>query len=230
MYIIMYIKFSSYLTGNTSHLHYKDQPVNAVWRKKNAVYCENHMKHINTLCGQNGLQRVDILLLQVYMVTVLALAAVSIAEDLPQKQQDKRGIAAGFSTNEQDVGIAAYDHAVPISQTVEVTNSVPVPVLKYIQVPHPVPVAIPVPQPVPVHIKVPHPVLIPVVKTVAVPVEKPIAVPVPVERPVPYPVEKPHPVYIEKHVPVPVPKPYPVHVPVYKHIRYYPKIHYRHGW
>jgi hypothetical protein len=24
------------------------------FRKKNAVYCENHMKHMNTLCGQNA--------------------------------------------------------------------------------------------------------------------------------------------------------------------------------
>jgi hypothetical protein len=149
------------------------------------------------------------LLLQIYTVTVLALAAVTSAEDLSHKKQERRGIAAGYSTNEQG---AAYGHGVPISQTVEVTNTVPVPVVKYIAVPHAVPVAVPVPQAVPVQVPVPQPVLVPIVRTVAVPVEKP------------------HPVYIERHVPVPVPKPYPVHVPVYKHIRYYPKGHYRHGW
>jgi hypothetical protein len=39
-------KFSSYLTGNKLRLRYKAQPVNA-------VYCESHMEHTNTLCGQN---------------------------------------------------------------------------------------------------------------------------------------------------------------------------------
>jgi hypothetical protein len=38
-------KLSSYLTGNTC-LRYKSQSVNA-------VYCENHTEHINTLRGQN---------------------------------------------------------------------------------------------------------------------------------------------------------------------------------
>jgi hypothetical protein len=39
--------FSSYLTGNTSCLYYKAPPVHA-------VYCENHTKHTNTLCGKNA--------------------------------------------------------------------------------------------------------------------------------------------------------------------------------
>jgi hypothetical protein len=33
-------------------LHYKAQPVNAV-RETIAVYCDNHIEHINT-CGQNA--------------------------------------------------------------------------------------------------------------------------------------------------------------------------------
>jgi hypothetical protein len=41
------IQFTSYRKENTTHLHYKDQFVNA-------VYSENHMTPINTLCGQNG--------------------------------------------------------------------------------------------------------------------------------------------------------------------------------
>jgi hypothetical protein len=39
--------FSSYLTENTLQQHYTHQPVNA-------VYCENHTEHINTLCEQNA--------------------------------------------------------------------------------------------------------------------------------------------------------------------------------
>jgi hypothetical protein len=46
-------KSSSYLTGNTLRLHYRDQPVNDVGEII-AVYCENHTEHINTLCGQNA--------------------------------------------------------------------------------------------------------------------------------------------------------------------------------
>jgi hypothetical protein len=49
------MKFSSYLTGNTLRLRYKDQPINAV-QENNAVYCENHTKHTDTLCGQNAVQ------------------------------------------------------------------------------------------------------------------------------------------------------------------------------
>jgi hypothetical protein len=41
--------FSPYLTGNILRLRYKAQPVNAV-----AVYCENHMEHTDTLCGQDA--------------------------------------------------------------------------------------------------------------------------------------------------------------------------------
>jgi hypothetical protein len=44
-------KLSPYLTGNTLHLHYKFQPVNAV-RETVAVYCENDKKHASTVCGQ----------------------------------------------------------------------------------------------------------------------------------------------------------------------------------
>jgi hypothetical protein len=40
-------------TGNTSCLHYKEQLVNAV-KGNVAVYCDNYMEHINTLCGQNA--------------------------------------------------------------------------------------------------------------------------------------------------------------------------------
>jgi hypothetical protein len=36
-----------YLTGNTLHLRYKDQPVNT-------VYYENHTENTNTLCGQTA--------------------------------------------------------------------------------------------------------------------------------------------------------------------------------
>jgi hypothetical protein len=48
------MKLSSYVTGNTLRLRYKDQSVNAVWGSNRAIYCENHMKHTNILCGQNA--------------------------------------------------------------------------------------------------------------------------------------------------------------------------------
>jgi hypothetical protein len=38
---------SPYLTGNTLRHRYRAELVNA-------VYCENHTQHINTLCGQNA--------------------------------------------------------------------------------------------------------------------------------------------------------------------------------
>ncbi|KAL2731917.1 protein SEY1-like [Vespula squamosa] len=125
--------------------------------------------------------------------------------------------------------------AVPISEHVEITKPVPVPVVKNIGVPVAQPVAIPVPRPVaigipqpyPVHVPIAKPVAIPVVKTVAVPVEK--KVPYPVEKVIPVPVEKAVPITIEKHVPVPVEKPYPIHIPIYKHIFHRIKSH-GHGW
>jgi hypothetical protein len=43
---------SLYLTGNTSSLHYRAQPVNAVWETV-AVCCENRTEHTDTLRGQN---------------------------------------------------------------------------------------------------------------------------------------------------------------------------------
>jgi hypothetical protein len=41
----MYREVSSYPIVNT--LYYEDQPINA-------VYSENHMKHVNTPCGRNA--------------------------------------------------------------------------------------------------------------------------------------------------------------------------------
>ncbi|KAJ8925463.1 hypothetical protein NQ315_009297 [Exocentrus adspersus] len=109
---------------------------------------------------------------------------------------------------------------VDISQTVEITRHVPIPIYKHeevpiphsVPVPVPHPVAVPIPQPYPVHIKVPYPVAIPVIKTIHIPIEKPI--PVPIEKPVPYHIEKPIPVPVEVHVPVKIPRPVPVKVPV----------------
>jgi hypothetical protein len=37
----------------TSRLHYKAQPVNAVWGN-NRCLLENHREHTNALCGQNA--------------------------------------------------------------------------------------------------------------------------------------------------------------------------------
>ncbi|KAG6801205.1 zinc finger protein [Apis mellifera caucasica] len=128
-----------------------------------------------------------------------------------------------------------YAPAVPVSQHVEITKPVPVPVVKNVGVPVaqpvaigvPHPVAVGVPQPFPVHVPVAKPVAIPVVKTVAIPVEK--KVPFPVEKVIPVPVEKHVPITVEKHIPVPVEKPYPIHVPVYKHVFHRVKSH-GYGW
>jgi hypothetical protein len=38
---------NSVRTSQETRLHYISQPVNA-------VYCENHTEHTNTLCGQNA--------------------------------------------------------------------------------------------------------------------------------------------------------------------------------
>jgi hypothetical protein len=47
-------KFSSYLTGNTLGLRYKDQPAIAVWGLTLfTVFCENHTKHTDALRGQS---------------------------------------------------------------------------------------------------------------------------------------------------------------------------------
>jgi hypothetical protein len=39
---------------NTTRLHYKDELVNAVQGNNFFCVCENHTKHMNTLCGQNS--------------------------------------------------------------------------------------------------------------------------------------------------------------------------------
>ncbi|XP_071635885.1 uncharacterized protein [Temnothorax longispinosus] len=122
----------------------------------------------------------------------------------------------------------SYQHTitqpVSISEHVEVTKPVAVPVIKNIGVPVAQPVTIPVPhpmaigvaQPYPVHVPVAQPIAVPVVKTIAIPVEKKI--PYAVEKIIPVPVVKAVPVTVEKHVPIPVEKLYPIHIPVYKHI------------
>jgi hypothetical protein len=46
------LQIHSSLTENTLRLHYKDRSVNAV--REIVVYYEHHMKHMNTLCGQNA--------------------------------------------------------------------------------------------------------------------------------------------------------------------------------
>ncbi|RZF35615.1 hypothetical protein LSTR_LSTR005143 [Laodelphax striatellus] len=133
------------------------------------------------------------------------------------------GSPAYGSSSGSDYGSGYQDlHGHLISQHVEVSRPVPVPIYKAVPVPIPHPVAVPVPQPIPIHVPQPIavqvPVPVPVIKTVAYPVEKPV----------PYPVEKPVKVTVEKKVPYPVSKPYAVHVPVYKvkHIYHDTKHHY----
>ncbi|KAG5683606.1 hypothetical protein PVAND_012879 [Polypedilum vanderplanki] len=111
---------------------------------------------------------------------------------------------------------------VPISQHIEVTRPVIVPVYKkfpyavpkHIPVAIPHPVLVPVPQPFPVNVLVSEPVAVPVIREIKVPVEKEVMYPVP--KNVPVQIEKPMKVHIEKHYPVYVPRPYPVKIPVVK--------------
>ncbi|XP_025267483.1 zinc finger protein 512B-like [Camponotus floridanus] len=131
--------------------------------------------------------------------------------------------------------IHTFAQPVSISEHVEITKPVVVPIVKNIGVPVAQPVTIPVPHPVavtvaqpyPVQVPVAQPIPVPIVKTIAIPVEK--KVPYPIEKIVPVPVEKLMPITIEKHVPIPIEKPYPIHIPVYKHIFHRRTRKYRRG-
>jgi hypothetical protein len=48
---IIYIKFSSYLAGNTPRFRYKYQPM---FTEIMAVYSGYHINHINTVCGRSA--------------------------------------------------------------------------------------------------------------------------------------------------------------------------------
>lgn len=106
----------------------------------------------------------------------------------------------------------------PISQHVEVTKPIVVPVYKKfpyavskkfpVAIPHPVLVPVPAYYPVNVHIS--QPVATPVIREIRVPIEREVLYPV--EKKVPVVVDKPVQYQVEKHYPVYVPKPYPVRV------------------
>ncbi|KAM0726962.1 Zinc finger protein 512B [Formica fusca] len=134
------------------------------------------------------------------------------------------GLHIGLDQKLNMENVHTYSQPISISEHVEVTKPMIVPIVKNIGVPvaQPVPIHVPHPvavavaQPYPVQVPVAQPIPVPVVKTIAIPVEK--KVPYPIEKIVPVPVEKLMPITIEKHVPVPIEKPYPIHIPVYKHI------------
>ncbi|XP_011494549.1 PREDICTED: uncharacterized protein LOC105359618 [Ceratosolen solmsi marchali] len=138
------------------------------------------------------------------------------------------------SLEQQHVGEHQYVQSIPVSEHVEVTKPVAIPVYKEIGVPvlHPVkiniphPITIGIPQPYPVAVPVSQPLPVQITKTIAVPVEK--KVPYAVEKHIPIPVEKLVPIKIEKHIPVPVYKPYPIKIPVYKTIYHHLKETYSH--
>lgn len=106
----------------------------------------------------------------------------------------------------------------PISQHVEVTKPVVVPVYKKfpyvvskkfpVAIPHPV--LVPVPAYYPVNVEVSQPIATPVIREIRIPIEKEVLYPV--EKKVPVIVDKPVQYQVEKHYPVYVPKPYPVKV------------------
>lgn len=106
----------------------------------------------------------------------------------------------------------------PLSQHIEVTKPIVVPVYKSfpypvskkfpVAIPHPV--LVPYPSPYAVHVEISTPEAHPVIREVIIPIEKKVlypvekAVPVEVAKPVEYKVEKLFPVYVPKHVPVKV--------------------------
>lgn len=130
-----------------------------------------------------------------------------------------------------------HSEEVPISQHVEITRPVVVPVYKKfpypvskrfpVAIPHPVLgklaklesfelessrklFPVPYPAPYPVNVDVSQPVAVPVIRTIRIPIEREVMYPV--ERYVPVTIEKPVQYQVEKHYPVYVPKPYPVKV------------------
>ncbi|KAK0084387.1 hypothetical protein PV325_007115 [Microctonus aethiopoides] len=149
-----------------------------------------------------------------------------------------QGVHGGYDYSEHQSGGDVHGdnhvHSVPVSEHVEVTKPVAVPVYKEIGVPvaqpvkiHiPHPVAVGIAQPYPVAVPVSHPVPIQIIKTIAVPVER--KVPYAVEKHIPVPIEKPVPIHVERHIPVPVEKPYPIKIPVYKTIHHHAKSHHGH--
>lgn len=118
----------------------------------------------------------------------------------------------------QPIPTPSYGQVTPISQHVEVTKPVVVPVYKKfpypvskkfpVAIPHPV--LVPVPAYYPVNVQVSQPIATPVIREIRVPIEREVLYPV--ERKVPVIVDKPVQYHVEKHFPVYVPKPYPVKV------------------
>lgn len=111
-----------------------------------------------------------------------------------------------------------YGQETPISQHVEVTKPIVVPIYKKfpyavskrfpVAIPHPV--LVPVPAYYPVNVEVSQPYAFPVIKEVRIPIEREVMYAV--EKHVPVIIEKPVKYNVEKHYPVYVPKPYPVKV------------------
>lgn len=129
-----------------------------------------------------------------------------------------------------------YGEQTPISQHVEVTKPIAVPIYKKfpypvakrfnVIIPHPVlgnfaktinlfsmttkNLLVPVPAPYPVNVAISQPVAVPVIREIRIPIEKEVLYPV--EKRVPVTVDKPVQYQVEKHYPVYVPRPYPVKV------------------
>lgn len=132
---------------------------------------------------------------------------------------------------------SSYGEETPISQHVEVTKPIAVPIYKRfpypvakkfnVAIPHPVlgnfrkaslgsldmtklKLSVPYPAPYPVNVAISNPVAVPVFREIRIPIEREVLYPV--EKKVPVTYEKPVQYQVEKHYPVYVPRPYPVRV------------------
>lgn len=113
---------------------------------------------------------------------------------------------------------SSYGEETPISQHIEITKPVVVPVYKKfpyavpkkfpVAIPHPV--LVPIPAYYPVNVQISQPVASPEIREIRIPIEREVLYPV--NKYIPVAVEKPLKYEVDKHFPVYVFKPYPVKV------------------
>jgi hypothetical protein len=142
----------------------------------------------------------------------------SSSSSVPSSQPSWPSQYSNSFSSSSSSGSSSGSNVTPLSQHIEVTKPIVVPVYKSfpypvskkfpVAIPHPV--LVPYPSPYAVHVEISTPEAHPVIREVIVPIEKKVlypvekAVPVEVAKPVEYKVEKLYPVYVPKHVPVKV--------------------------
>lgn len=140
-----------------------------------------------------------------------------ISSNSPPQQQPEQSYEQPFyeTTNQT---MTSYGEETPISQHIEITNPVLIPIYKKlpyavskpfpVAIPHPV--LVPIPAYYPVNVQISQPIATPVLRELRVPVEKEVLYPV--HKYIPMIVHKHVKYRVEKHLPVYVSKPYPVKV------------------